>query len=365
MLGVRQANWSSNTTTHVVASHPALYVSGHQMKAVTAFAVTGVTANERLVVKGEADGYTFLGTNDLAAWATSWSVTNYATANLPANKVDCLNPLTIHWSYASLGSADFIQAGTSTNWVYVTLEAPLTSYLFHTVVHLACANTGATNAESVFDNTWENFGGTTNVKTWDGGASLHYYKAGLAFTNAAQGLVELMTNANHNGQCGAWMVLLGTALAVNAHMNWTWTQVLPPTNCAYMLIKEWEFGDANTNNADFQWHLELSKGTSGEPEMVPLSALSGTVTPEDGLAGQNTPTPAQKIFGLHWVLRNNTNAKYYDPSYGRVYTNAADFQNQVIVGYAKPDPDFSSETTIRLLVSETNSTLGTPRFITP
>ena len=46
MLGVRQVNWSSNTTTHVVASHPALYVSRHQMQAVTTFQVPGVMAGE-------------------------------------------------------------------------------------------------------------------------------------------------------------------------------------------------------------------------------------------------------------------------------------------------------------------------------
>jgi len=51
-----------------------------------------------------------------------------------------------------------------------------------------------------------------------------------------------------------------------------------------------------------------------------------------GADGQNSPTPAEKIFGRHFIL--SLNGIYYDPSYGLTYTNAADFQAQAVAGFA-------------------------------
>ena len=120
----------------------------------------------------------------------------------------------------------------------------------------------------------------------------------------------------------------------------------------------------------------------------PVVTVSGTVTSEPGLAGQNSPTPAEKIFGNHQVIQYETSAKgsgtgvspvrwgshssetlekqhafldrrdacpttarllqrsqyinsqgqlrYYDPSYGRAYTNVPNFHGICLDAIAKP-----------------------------
>ena len=73
-------------------------------------------------------------------------------------------------------------------------------------------------------------------------------------------------------------------------------------------------------------------GSKWFTRMVLLRGISGPVSPTNGVAGQNSPTPAEKIFTSHGVIKNLLDGKYYDPSYGKVYTNAADFEAQAIAG---------------------------------
>jgi len=64
----------------------------------------------------------------------------------------------------------------------------------------------------------------------------------------------------------------------------------------------------------------------------------GTGTNALGLAGQNSPTPAQKIFGSHNVLRYTTSAGndiLLDPSYGLAYANASVFWQTAVAGFAR------------------------------
>jgi hypothetical protein len=360
-------HWETNRVTHVVSNYPLLYVSGSRMEARVRFALEPSEVNSAIIAFGRTtNGFSFIGTNtNVMAGATSVEVTVRADEDLPAERVDFFKPLTISWAYAwTNNDLEFWPVGTSTNWVYVTWHAPESELiLYHTVVHLACSKPGGNSADSVFSNTWSNFaagGGPANVRTWDGQTLLHYYKAGLTFSEAALSGHALI-RTNHNGQCGAWRDLLWWALQANG-FNWLQgAKVFLPSDAQFMVVREWTFGATNTPDPDFAWQIELALNSEGGPEMVPESAITGPVQPDDGIAGQNTPKPAQKIFADHLVLKNtwDNKNKYYDPSYGKVYTNGADFEAQALAGYARRKAGDTNTATMKLEIRATNPAMGT------
>ncbi len=252
----------------------------------------------------------------------------YPDHPLAANRVDFYNPMKIRWQYSSTNRLNFLDAGTSTNQVYVTLRAPTNSVtVYHTVAHLACANSGATTENQAVANTWSFFTGR-NVTTWDGRA-LHYYQAGIPWaTNTIDGqqnteVYQLLRDGN--GQCDSWRGLLEGAWSVNGIAS-TPASATSTTSSGF-IVKNWVFGTATLSNAPpYDYYLELN-----EPYASMVPSTSGDVQSQTGLAGQNSPTPAEKVFGSHYFqLWNNL---YYDPSYGVNYTDAADFQAKAIAGY--------------------------------
>lgn len=103
-------------------------------------------------------------------------------------------------------------------------------------------------------------------------------------------------------------------------------------------MKSWIFGVANTNEPVCQWTLEVGADASGSPEMVPTNSITGTVQNDTGVAGQNSPTPAEKIFARHKVLRytdSSWNDTLFDPSYGKTYSDQAEFFSQSVDGFAQ------------------------------
>jgi hypothetical protein len=83
--------------------------------------------------------------------------------------------------------------------------------------------------------------------------------------------------------------------------------------------------------------------------MVPTGDMSGTVATGVGIAGQNSATPAQKIFGHHDVLRYTDSSGVdilYDPSYGTTYTDQGDFFSQSVTGYAQVQSTNTSSLTL-------------------
>jgi hypothetical protein len=70
--------------------------------------------------------------------------------------------------------------------------------------------------------------------------------------------------------------------------------------------------------------------------MVPRP-FSGDCQDVDGLNGQNTVRPSEKAFTVHFLVEITDGAVndsyFYDPSYGKRYTGAADFENVAVEGY--------------------------------
>jgi hypothetical protein len=83
--------------------------------------------------------------------------------------------------------------------------------------------------------------------------------------------------------------------------------------------------------------------------MVPALASYGDLQNETGLPGQNSPTPSEKVFVRHFIVKIDPNlltsfppgtGPYFDPSCGVTYTGPGGqtgFEGQAIAGYAKPD----------------------------
>jgi hypothetical protein len=157
-----------------------------------------------------------------------------------------------------------------------------------TYVSLAVGSGGATNQANAFANTWAKFstgGGPANVLTWDD-RSMSYYTAGFnsCATTAARVVQNLgdTGNATTSAQCGAFALLLQSALAMNGiHSNFIdvfATDYATPAafNGVLMVIKNWHTNAQSQPPAHSPWlyDLKLNPGSSADL-MVPARASYG------------------------------------------------------------------------------------------
>jgi len=119
-----------------------------------------------------------------------------------------------------------------------------------------------------------------------------------------------------------------------------------------MLVKNWSATKDSSYNYEggiFPWIMELYSSRSGKASMTPLDGTFpaspqreyGDLINDYGIAGQNVPTPSQKVFSTHMLVEMPENAlpkefsqtPYFDPSYGTMYKDAQDFQKSALFGY--------------------------------
>jgi hypothetical protein len=315
--------WATNETSGTEFGNPALCVAGDQVTTFTGCTGAGGGGGFPVRVKGIASGggtsFTLWGTMNSASGPYDY-VSTFAATPLAASKVDFYKPMTIKWQYAHPSRQKYLDAGRSTNQVYVSLQPPIPGNLYHTVVHLACSKPGATTENQAVANTWSFFTGKA-VETWDE-QPLHYYEAGVPWANDVTDVGNLL--ATQNGQCNSWRELLESAWHVNGIVSQGASAT--STTSGGFLVKKWAFGTPTLGVPPYDYYLELN---NPDGSMVP--STSGDVQEQSGIAGQNSPSPAERVFGVHYFqLWNNL---YYDPSYGVNYTDAADFQSKAIAGY--------------------------------
>ncbi len=345
-------HWT-NDDSGTVQNSPVLYTSGYYVDTVTEFKVSG-GGSFPLIIKGEVSGgstrFTLWGTNSSSG--TDGSVVTLADTSLTASKVDFYNPMTIKWYYGDTNKQNFIYAGTSTNQVYVSLATPATTNLYHTVVHLACTNPGATDASTAAANTWAMFSngtGPANVKTWDGWI-LYYYKTNIAWAVGSDGNQNTKVNQllrDGNGQCDSWRQLLESAWLVNGitSQGATVSTVNDPGQKLF-LLNNWTYdGSTFTNTPPYNYLFILNSDYS----MVGVGNY-GDLQNDSGVAGQNSPTPAEKAFEYHFIQK--LNGTYYDPSYGVTYSSASDFENKAVAGYGYMDSQQTNTSQIRYRVEQ-------------
>ena len=213
--------------------------------------------------------------------------------------------------------------------MYVTLRPPTNGVpLYHTLVHLACSRTGATTPADAAMNTWSFFPGPGNVTTWNGRV-LRYYESGIPWANDITDVGGLL--AAGNGQCNSWRELLEYAWAVNG-IPCILAQA-DPTAADGFLAKDWQFGTPSLGGS-FNYYLELNRQVvNGGVYASMVPSVIGDLVNSAGVAGQNSPTPAEKVFGVHYFEKLLLDNKYYDPSYGLTYTGDADFEGKAVKGY--------------------------------
>ncbi len=155
--------------------------------------------------------------------------------------------------------------------------------------------------------------GTTTAGRTD--RALHYYLEENGYTTVAQLLVHA------DGQCFAWASLFRDSLAGNGITSSGLTEVVPPSGCYEFGVKNIGFDDADPDYpAEEIWKYstdDLDTGVTGIP-------------------GQNTPTPAAKLFIRHWIyLVGQSGGPYYDPSYGVTYADKAAFTSVAVAAWGK------------------------------
>ena len=139
------------------------------------------------------------------------------------------------------------------------------------------------------------------------------------------------------GRCGNFGELFSEVLKVNniphAEVAVESTATHNSENYLFMMIKKWSCSGEGTYAQDLKakWQLRLEKGV-----MVPEQESYGDCQSLPGIAGQNTTTPSEKVFGGHAIIEipNIAGDKYFDPSYGKTYQNTLEFEKDAIGGYA-------------------------------
>jgi len=292
------SQWTTNT------NYPVCYTAGTNMTATATFTVTPSAFPLPVLVQGISSGPLLpLTTNSICGPNLALTVTS---TNNFSNNVEFLNPMTIDWQYSCDNGTTWCDAGTSTNRVYVTLNDPQASTLFHTVVYLACSIPGATTADTAVANTWSLFAAPPNVKTWDTNALLYYGTSSGGLNTSTASLL-----AARNGQCHAFASLLTDALLANCVTNVHITLVTPPTGQHQFAVNNIAYVNASYTNAPY------------------LYATSDLDITTNGIPGQGMTTPLAKLFIRHFIVHYGTGSNYYDPSYGVAYTGTIDFSTNI------------------------------------
>jgi hypothetical protein len=152
-----------------------------------------------------------------------------------------------------------------------------------------------------------------------------------------------------SGQCGAFVGLLLAALAVNGiHADRYEVSALDPDE--NLLIRNFIFwAPSYPSSNPVRWFL-----STDEMVPVPPGDLYGDLQTVDGAAGQNSSRPSEKGFVRHYIVKvrpvpgeGYTPTEFYDPSYGLIYADEADFESQAIEGYYEM---FASDSTLRVRV---------------
>jgi hypothetical protein len=297
--------WTNDATRTLIQSSPVCFAAGNIIEAVGSFAVVG-DGNLNVILKGEASG----GLTDFIFWDTNATAGSNcyfgikADRPLATNTVDFYNPLQIKWSYAALQTNEplqFIDAGVSTNQMYVTWKTPSSgTHRHHTVVHTACAYAiGQTTESNIVAAIWSKFA-TRQVPRWNETNGMLYYGTNaLAHinqgTNSFAWTDKLVKYAD--GQCGAWQNFFHDVLALHAIAS-TMHIIYPPP-----------FGDGFI-----------------------VGTLVGTnITDIAAVPAQNNNNFIPINFQNHGV--NLYNGLIYDPSYGRTWTNQLAWEDGSVALY--------------------------------
>jgi hypothetical protein len=244
--------------------------------------------------------------------------------------------LTINWEFSGNGGG-WTSAGQTSNELYVTLDTPSTSPVYHTLIHTSVPISAAYQAQTelrVIAETWKNFVPTDGLLTKHieplfNGNELRYYDEWDTPNNSYQTLL-----ANLDGQCFSFAQLFKHSLKA-AGVTFTPLELFRvyAISTEGMLIDSWGFNGPGTANVMFNNEMYPYLNTLEDPTENPANPNGGldiywektngvwgyywgdTVEAfdEPGESGQWTNNP-KSTFTDHTIVL--INGQFYDPSYG-------------------------------------------------
>ncbi|MFO7956361.1 MAG: hypothetical protein R6X33_04625, partial [Candidatus Brocadiia bacterium] len=309
--------------------YPVCFTRDTKMKTSVRMVVKPVAAfGYNLEIKGDGPGNLDIAAASADIVGDTARLSNATCEAAFPNYVTRYDTLDIVWSLSTDGGQTWQEVGTSKNETFITrVDPPQDLTLYRTVAYLACVEEGATEEGEALTNTWSAFApvsGQDDVCAWneetdDYDRPLYYWQD----QNPASTVSGLLQGAN--GNCDAWTRLFRESLRVNG-ADVDRIAVRPPFGdpASYfrLVIKNVTFDEQNPDHPNSPPWIYSRKDLDISPE---------------GIAGQNTPTPAEKIFWWHLVARFITQdpetKTYYDPSYGKTYGNEADLTEEAIAGF--------------------------------
>ena len=242
---------------------------------------------------------------------------------------NCVNygNLGINWMFSKDGGLTWTGAGVTTNELYVTLDAPEATPVYHSIIHIsapASAIVAAASAAVAVTETMNAFK-SRNVKTRHINPALnnrpvHYYK-NWDTTNINVG--DLLSDPKLDGQCSAWAEAFAKAvrnLGIKPATNPMNLHVIKPTSDQYFLVENWSIeGEGSSNDPNHPYVNTFAN--PAEVKFMRQNAQdeweyywgAAEIDDRPGLPGQNTANP-KSLFEVHVLVE--IGGKYFDPSYG-------------------------------------------------
>jgi hypothetical protein len=316
-------------------SYPISYVRGTNMVVGAKFTVSPALSCEKALVKAAAASAANLPATNATVSGNSILLPPSKTGRL-SDAITCLKPMSMHWEVSFDGGGSWMDAGTSTNTLYVTWARPVSSPHIHTYFDVGCeaasgvAGTVGENDDAVLGRIWTKFQTKSINRACDGRVLTYYgfydanrneiWEEGIdTDRNSPQtclvtSAAELVRTAN--GQCHSWAEFMHQVLCAQGlrSINDTATlrvalrisvSTVPSYNC--FAIKDWQ-----KCGPCIYWSIvQENAGIIGEKPSPMFNVGEAWDLP--GASGQgNSPNPPSS-FVNHYIIR--CGGQLYDPSY--------------------------------------------------
>jgi len=273
---------------------------------------------------------------------------------------------------------DWVDVGTSKNRMCVTLAAPTQSPIYYSVAYHACRTAvGETTFNAAVPKIWTAFSSGSgpadtrkvldshpDLVTFENGSALHYYNpwedppANTWPSLTVAGLLKV-----GNGQCSSWAQLWLHTLMTHGYSGAGGTYIEAPAPYNGFLVKNWDFIGVGSNIGGIGATLGARWLNAPAANWHTGSVYNWRfldVRDSIGVPGQNSANP-QSQFNNHTITK--IDGTYYDPSYGRIYTGAAQMTTTAIAGFYVEAPYYDpvEQTTVdAMFIRKTDMGAGYP-----
>jgi hypothetical protein len=210
----------------------------------------------------------------------------------------------------------YVTLGNPVAWTWSAAAPAAVAVPYFTLLTISCQHANGDNApNAVVDHIFDAFSALDPNTAVNNNFQRKRQGVGSVFTywnpqpGAGQDLLEMLTNVQHSGACGAWSDIFVCMAALHGIGNLNTVKVKRNPGISGIangfLVRNWTFhappaaaGGAYTHNY-----------TPGGPP------ATGDATWGPGLVGQNSTNPPP-AFWNHYIVYHATTGNFFDPSYG-------------------------------------------------